>query len=128
MPCRAKGPGALALPFSLSEHSGVLFSPAGKGAEGVLSDCSQACALPSLGSPSPRWCHAMCLSDLGTAVLIGGEGVNQQSCRDALWKLEIGGDFRVVKSHGVLEEMGGNHLCLWRVQQRHHIWHVTRLN
>ncbi|XP_053802673.1 protein TMED8 isoform X6 [Vidua chalybeata] len=44
------------------------------------------------GSPSPRWCHAMCLSDLGTAVLIGGEGVNQQSCRDALWKLEIDSD------------------------------------
>lgn len=42
----------------------------------------------------------MCLSDLGTAVLIGGEGVNQQSCRDALWKLEIGGDFRVVKISG----------------------------
>ncbi|NXD21484.1 GACHH protein, partial [Spelaeornis formosus] len=60
--------------------------------EDVLSDCSQACALPSPGSPSPRWCHAMCLSDLGTAVLIGGEGVNQQSCRDALWKLEIDSD------------------------------------
>nr|XP_009938192.1 PREDICTED: rab9 effector protein with kelch motifs-like [Opisthocomus hoazin] len=45
------------------------------------------------GSPSPRWCHAMCLSDLGTAVLIGGEGVNQQSCKDALWKLETGSDF-----------------------------------
>lgn len=73
----------------------------------------------------------MCLSDLGTAVLIGGEGVNQQSCRDALWKLEIGGDFRVVKSHGVLEgrwEGVLGHLCLWRVQQRHHIWHVTRLS
>ncbi|RLW09981.1 hypothetical protein DV515_00002069 [Chloebia gouldiae] len=52
------------------------------------------------GSPSPRWCHAMCLCDLGTAVLIGGEGVNHQSCRDALWKLEIGGDFRIVKSSG----------------------------
>ncbi|NXO80432.1 TYW23 protein, partial [Sitta europaea] len=79
----------------------VLFEPTaserdldeeGKGAEGDLSDCSQACALPSPGSPSPRWCHAMCLSDLGTAVLIGGEGVNQQSCRDALWKLEIESD------------------------------------
>ncbi|XP_008942837.1 PREDICTED: actin-fragmin kinase-like, partial [Merops nubicus] len=44
------------------------------------------------GSPSPRWCHAMCLSDLGTAVLIGGQGVNQQSCKDALWKLEIDND------------------------------------
>ncbi|KAM6394238.1 protein TMED8 isoform 3-T4 [Pluvialis apricaria] len=35
----------------------------------------------------------MCLSDLGTAVLIGGEGVDQQSCKDALWKLEIDSDF-----------------------------------
>ncbi|NWQ95981.1 TYW23 protein, partial [Burhinus bistriatus] len=51
------------------------------------------CALPSPGSPSPRWCHAMCLTDLGTAVLIGGEGVDQQSCKDALWKLEIDRDF-----------------------------------
>ena len=42
----------------------------------------------------------MCLSDLGTAVLIGGEGVNQQSCKDALWKLEIGGDFRAIKGNG----------------------------
>ncbi|NXX42946.1 TYW23 protein, partial [Tricholaema leucomelas] len=61
--------------------------------EGVLSNCSQPCALPSPGSPSPRWCHAMCLSDLGTAVLIGGQGINQQSCEDALWKLEIDSDF-----------------------------------
>ncbi|XP_009472811.1 PREDICTED: probable serine/threonine-protein kinase DDB_G0272254 [Nipponia nippon] len=45
------------------------------------------------GSPSPRWCHAMCLSDPGTAVLIGGEGVDQQSCKDALWKLETDSDF-----------------------------------
>lgn len=71
----------------------------GRELRGVLCDCSQACALPSPGCPSPRWCHAMCLSDLGTAVLIGGEGVNQQSCRDALWKLEIGGDFRAVKGN-----------------------------
>ncbi|NWW87122.1 RNGB protein, partial [Rhynochetos jubatus] len=55
----------------------------------------QPCALPSPGSPSPRWCHAMCLSDLGTAVLIGGEGVSQQSCKDVLWKLEIDSDFWV---------------------------------
>ncbi|XP_074441470.1 uncharacterized protein LOC141742630 isoform X2 [Larus michahellis] len=45
------------------------------------------------GSPSPRWCHAMCLSDLRTAVLIGGEGVDHQSCKDALWKLEVDNDF-----------------------------------
>ncbi|XP_010184796.1 PREDICTED: RING finger protein B-like, partial [Mesitornis unicolor] len=52
------------------------------------------------GSPSPRWCHAMCLSDPGTAVLIGGEGVDKQPCKDGLWKLEIGGDFRAVKGNG----------------------------
>ncbi|NXS62812.1 TYW23 protein, partial [Brachypteracias leptosomus] len=55
-------------------------------------DEEEPCALPSPGSPSPRWCHAMCLSDLGTAVLIGGQGVDQQSCKDALWKLEIDND------------------------------------
>ncbi|XP_042293713.1 uncharacterized protein LOC121914386 [Sceloporus undulatus] len=43
--------------------------------------------------PSPRWCHAMCLSDPETAVLIGGEGTNQQFSKDALWKLEIDNDF-----------------------------------
>ncbi|NWS75979.1 GACHH protein, partial [Crotophaga sulcirostris] len=53
----------------------------------------QPCASPYPGNPSPRWCHAMCLSDPGTAVLIGGEGANQQSCKDALWKLEIDSDF-----------------------------------
>ncbi|NXV26438.1 TYW23 protein, partial [Rissa tridactyla] len=53
----------------------------------------QPCVLPSSGSPSPRWCHAMCLSDLRTAVLIGGEGVDHQSCKDALWKLEVDNDF-----------------------------------
>ncbi|OXB65611.1 hypothetical protein ASZ78_011496 [Callipepla squamata] len=41
------------------------------------------------GSPSPRWCHAMCLSDVRTAVLVGGEGIDHQACKDALWKLEI---------------------------------------
>ncbi|XP_065611759.1 uncharacterized protein LOC136060887 [Cyrtonyx montezumae] len=45
------------------------------------------------GSPSPRWCHAMCLSDVRTAVLVGGEGINHQACKDALWKLEIDSDF-----------------------------------
>ncbi|NXV54041.1 TYW23 protein, partial [Uria aalge] len=53
----------------------------------------QPCVLPFSGNPSPRWCHAMCLSDLGTAVLIGGEGVDHQSCKDALWKLEVDNDF-----------------------------------
>ncbi|NWI90465.1 TYW23 protein, partial [Pitta sordida] len=60
--------------------------------ECLTSLCSQLCALLSSGSPSPRWCHAMCLSDQGTAVLVGGEGVDQQSCKDALWKLEIDSD------------------------------------
>ncbi|XP_068539207.1 uncharacterized protein [Anas acuta] len=45
------------------------------------------------GSPSPRWRHAMCLSDPAMAVLVGGEGVNQRSCKDALWKLEVDSDF-----------------------------------
>ncbi|NXP81111.1 TYW23 protein, partial [Ramphastos sulfuratus] len=77
----------------------VLFEPTtserdlNEEAEGVLSECSQPCALPCPGSPSPRWCHAMCLSDQGTAVLIGGQGINQQACEDALWKLEIDSDF-----------------------------------
>uniref|UniRef100_A0A8C3BNC1 Rab9 effector protein with kelch motifs-like n=1 Tax=Cairina moschata TaxID=8855 RepID=A0A8C3BNC1_CAIMO len=45
------------------------------------------------GSPSPRWRHAMCLSDPAMAVLVGGEGVDQRSCKDALWKLEVDSDF-----------------------------------
>ncbi|XP_076199639.1 uncharacterized protein LOC143162950 [Aptenodytes patagonicus] len=65
----------------------VLFEPTAS--EGDLDE--EDLAVEELqGSPSPRWCHAMCLSDLGTAVLIGGEGVDQQSCKDAVWKLEIG--------------------------------------
>ncbi|NWR71302.1 TYW23 protein, partial [Centropus unirufus] len=75
----------------------VLFEPTASeralAEEDVSPDCSQACAFPYPGSPSPRWCHAMCLSDVGTAVLIGGEGANQQSCKDALWKLELDSDF-----------------------------------
>uniref|UniRef100_H3B1T3 Zgc:163014 n=1 Tax=Latimeria chalumnae TaxID=7897 RepID=H3B1T3_LATCH len=43
--------------------------------------------------PSPRWNHAMCLSDPKTAVLIGGEGYEHQHCRDPLWKLEIENGF-----------------------------------
>lgn len=41
----------------------------------------------------------MCLSDLGTAVLIGGEGVNQHPCKDALWKLEIGRNFKATEDN-----------------------------
>lgn len=112
LPSRGIEPRDFDLPLLPSEPLSAL-SPSGKGARGVLSDCSQPCALPSPGSPSPRWCHAMCLSDLGTAVLIGGQGINQQSCEDALWKLEIGRNFRVVKGSGVsgtllqLMHMGG---------------------
>ncbi|KFP81148.1 Rho GTPase-activating protein gacHH, partial [Apaloderma vittatum] len=68
----------------------VLFEPTASERE---LDEEGACALPSPGSPSPRWCHAMCLSDPGTAVLIGGQGADQQSCKDTLWKLEIDSDF-----------------------------------
>ncbi|NXM74015.1 TYW23 protein, partial [Serilophus lunatus] len=75
----------------------VLFQPTASERDldeegGFIVLCSQPYALLFSGSPSPRWCHAMCLSDLGTAVLIGGEGVDQQSCKDALWKLEIDND------------------------------------
>ncbi|NWU90002.1 GACHH protein, partial [Upupa epops] len=53
----------------------------------------EALCSPLPGGPSPRWCHAMCLSDLGTVLLIGGQGVNEQPCKDSLWKLEIDSDF-----------------------------------
>eukprot|EP00079_Xenopus_tropicalis_P038426 XP_017952197.1 PREDICTED: tip elongation aberrant protein 1-like isoform X2 [Xenopus tropicalis] len=43
--------------------------------------------------PSPRWYHCICLCDPETAILIGGEGANQQPCKDSLWKLEIDNDF-----------------------------------
>ncbi|OCT68184.1 uncharacterized protein LOC108698685 isoform X2 [Xenopus laevis] len=43
--------------------------------------------------PSPRWYHSICLCDPETAILIGGEGANQQPCKDSLWKLEIDSDF-----------------------------------
>ncbi|MBN3299263.1 TEA1 protein, partial [Amia calva] len=43
--------------------------------------------------PRPRWCHAMCLSDPETAVMIGGEATEQTHCTDSLWKLEIDDDF-----------------------------------
>jgi len=67
----------------------------------------------------------MCLSDLRTAVLVGGEGADQQACKDALWKLEIGEKFKAVKGNWA----GGNKgligwesvlwgLCIGREQQR----------
>ncbi|XP_040528742.2 uncharacterized protein LOC772017 isoform X4 [Gallus gallus] len=68
----------------------ILFEPRASERELDLEDL----AVEELqGSPSPRWCHAMCLSDLRTAVLVGGEGADQQACKDALWKLEIDSDF-----------------------------------
>ncbi|XP_037096701.1 acyl-CoA-binding domain-containing protein 4 isoform X2 [Syngnathus acus] len=43
--------------------------------------------------PSRRWSHTMCLSDPDTAILIGGETSDQNSCKDSLWKLELDNDF-----------------------------------
>ncbi|XP_070610270.1 F-box only protein 42-like isoform X2 [Erythrolamprus reginae] len=43
--------------------------------------------------PSARCYHAMCLCDKDIAVLIGGEGADQQFCKDVFWKLEIDNDF-----------------------------------
>ncbi|XP_077412460.1 uncharacterized protein LOC144043083 isoform X2 [Vanacampus margaritifer] len=43
--------------------------------------------------PSKRWSHSMCLSDPDTAILIGGETSEQNSCKDSLWKLELDNDF-----------------------------------
>ncbi|XP_043372181.1 uncharacterized protein LOC119858003 isoform X2 [Dermochelys coriacea] len=69
-------------PIELKNPRKVLFEP--RACEGEQD--AEVC-------PSPRWCHAMCLSDSETAILIGGEGANQQPCKDALWKLEIDNDF-----------------------------------
>ncbi|CAJ0937155.1 unnamed protein product [Ranitomeya imitator] len=43
--------------------------------------------------PSGRWGHSVCLCDPETAVLIGGEGPNEKSSPDSLWKLELDSDF-----------------------------------
>ncbi|XP_073443489.1 uncharacterized protein [Dendrobates tinctorius] len=43
--------------------------------------------------PSGRWGHSVCLCDPETAVLIGGEGANEKSSPDSLWKLELDNDF-----------------------------------
>ncbi|KAG8448981.1 hypothetical protein GDO86_015883 [Hymenochirus boettgeri] len=43
--------------------------------------------------PSARWFHSVCLCDPETAILIGGEGANEQPCQDSLWKMEIDSDF-----------------------------------
>nr|XP_020446702.1 uncharacterized protein LOC109955158 isoform X2 [Monopterus albus] len=42
-----------------------------------------------LVSPTMRWNHTMCLSDPGTAILIGGQTADQNYCKDSLWKLEL---------------------------------------
>ncbi|XP_066480080.1 uncharacterized protein [Tiliqua scincoides] len=77
-------------PVQLKKTRRVLFEPLASDGEQETEDFEvkelQVC-------PSPRWCHAMCLSDPETAVLIGGEGTNQRCCEDALWKLEIDNDF-----------------------------------
>ncbi|CAM4694298.1 unnamed protein product [Lepidochelys kempii] len=77
-------------PIQLKKPRKVLFEPRACEREQDAEDLEvkelQVC-------PSPRWCHAMCLSDSETAILIGGEGANQQPCKDALWKLEIDNDF-----------------------------------
>ncbi|NWI17020.1 RNGB protein, partial [Crypturellus soui] len=86
-------------PVQLRKPRKVLFEPRASerelDEEGDVCSASSHCPVlaPSPGSPSPRWCHAMCLSDLGTAVLIGGEGANQQSCKDVVWKMETDSDF-----------------------------------
>ncbi|NWY55528.1 TYW23 protein, partial [Chionis minor] len=100
VPCAPKPPSGKVEPSEAWRESPVhpkkprkvLFEPTASERD-LNEEGNSPCALPSPGSPSPRWCHAMCLSDLGTAVLIGGEGVNQQSCKDAVWKLEIDSDF-----------------------------------
>ncbi|KAM3919948.1 uncharacterized protein RB166_014412 [Leptodactylus fuscus] len=43
--------------------------------------------------PSARWGHSTCLCDPETAILIGGEGPNEKSSPDSLWKLELDSDF-----------------------------------
>ncbi|XP_040268158.1 RING finger protein B-like isoform X1 [Bufo bufo] len=43
--------------------------------------------------PSARWGHSTCLCDPETAILIGGEGANEKSSPDSLWKLELDSDF-----------------------------------
>ncbi|XP_018619713.2 acyl-CoA-binding domain-containing protein 4 isoform X1 [Scleropages formosus] len=43
--------------------------------------------------PSKRWCHTMCLSDAETAILIGGEAMEQAISTDSIWKLELDSDF-----------------------------------
>ncbi|XP_078263148.1 uncharacterized protein LOC144597542 [Rhinoraja longicauda] len=55
------------------------------------------CSIPEIDSderrlhtcPSPRWDHALCLSDPDTAILIGGEGAGGSYSKDGLWRLEI---------------------------------------
>ncbi|XP_075699624.1 neuroglobin [Rhinoderma darwinii] len=48
---------------------------------------------PGAVCPSARWGHSICLCDQETAILIGGEGANEKSSPDSLWKLELDSDF-----------------------------------
>ncbi|XP_066428491.1 uncharacterized protein [Eleutherodactylus coqui] len=48
---------------------------------------------PGAVCPSARWGHSTCLCDPETAILIGGEGANEKSSPDSLWKLELDSDF-----------------------------------
>ncbi|XP_063295318.1 rab9 effector protein with kelch motifs-like [Pelobates fuscus] len=45
--------------------------------------------------PSVRTGHSVCLCDPETAILIGGEGTNEQPCEDSLWKMELDSEFWV---------------------------------
>lgn len=47
----------------------------------------------------------MCMSDPETALVIGGEAMDQALCRDTLWKLEIGEDCLDFDYKGFLDIM-----------------------
>ncbi|KAM8921310.1 uncharacterized protein RCH25_016012 [Pelodytes ibericus] len=49
--------------------------------------------MPAAVCPSARLGHSVCLCDPETAILIGGEGANEQPCQDSLWKMELDSDF-----------------------------------
>ncbi|XP_053330301.1 uncharacterized protein LOC128504287 [Spea bombifrons] len=48
---------------------------------------------PGSVCPSARSGHSVCLCDPHTAILIGGDGANEQPCQDWLWKMELDSDF-----------------------------------
>lgn len=71
---------------------------------------------PSLACSSTQWHHPMCLSDPKTAVLIGGEGAQQQSCKDPFWTLQTGKKFGVGWGLCVCVCARTHAKCLWAVQ------------